>query len=576
MERGKMLNKFKVRTKIMMLSIFMLMVILAIAAMGYNNLKISNAQLERMYQYNMKATELSAELRTQTRANSANLYALILIRGGTESDAILADIDKRKTTINEVMASLKVLLNGEDDSKLMSDIEAVLPEWRTTIDTVISLTNEGKFEEAQSYYLGRKDSLENYQDAVRNLTTYNKEEALKISEDNKTEFSSTIIKMVLIVVIMLFISIAITFFISRNITRALSKAVTFIQLVSEGNLSTEVDSSFLNRKDEIGDLVKAIDAMQLSIRGLVIQVKEEVYIIDGIVQQVNTDVTKLNSEIENVSATTEELAASMEETAATSEQMTATAQEMEKAVQSIAHKSEDGAIKANEITIRAQKTRGDVEQAQIKAMKIFETTRSSLERAIEDSKVVDQIDVLSSAIMAITGQTNLLALNAAIEAARAGEAGRGFSVVADEIRKLAEASKDTVVEIKDITKQVSEAVQNLSVHANELLRFVSTDVNQDYHTLLDVANQYNDDARFVDNMVTDFSATSEELLASIQDVVGSIDAVATAAQEGAEGTTDIANRNTNINTRSYDILSQVAKSKTSAEKLNKNVSVFKL
>ena len=544
--------------------------------MGYNNLKISNAQLERMYQYNMKATELSAELRTQTRANSANLYALILIRGGTESDAILADIDKRKTTINEVMASLKVLLNGEDDSKLMSDIEAVLPEWRTTIDTVISLTNEGKFEEAQSYYLGRKDSLENYQDAVRNLTTYNKEEALKISEDNKTEFSSTIIKMVLIVVIMLFISIAITFFISRNITRALSKAVTFIQLVSEGNLSTEVDSSFLNRKDEIGDLVKAIDAMQLSIRGLVIQVKEEVYIIDGIVQQVNTDVTKLNSEIENVSATTEELAASMEETAATSEQMTATAQEMEKAVQSIAHKSEDGAIKANEITIRAQKTRGDVEQAQIKAMKIFETTRSSLERAIEDSKVVDQIDVLSSAIMAITGQTNLLALNAAIEAARAGEAGRGFSVVADEIRKLAEASKDTVVEIKDITKQVSEAVQNLSVHANELLRFVSTDVNQDYHTLLDVANQYNDDARFVDNMVTDFSATSEELLASIQDVVGSIDAVATAAQEGAEGTTDIANRNTNINTRSYDILSQVAKSKTSAEKLNKNVSVFKL
>ena len=104
-----MLNKFKVRTKIMMLSIFMLMVILAIAAMGYNNLKISNAQLERMYQYNMKATELSAELRTQTRANSANLYALILIRGGTESDAILADIDKRKTNINEVMASLKVL-----------------------------------------------------------------------------------------------------------------------------------------------------------------------------------------------------------------------------------------------------------------------------------------------------------------------------------------------------------------------------------------------------------------------------------------------------------------------------------
>ncbi|MEG0440668.1 MAG: methyl-accepting chemotaxis protein, partial [Solibacillus sp.] len=78
-----------------------------------------------------------------------------------------------------------------------------------------------------------------------------------------------------------------------------------------------------------------------------------------------------------------------------------------------------------------------------------------LEEAMENSKVVTQINVLSESIMQISSQTNLLALNAAIEAARAGEAGRGFAVVADEIRKLAEESKNTVIEIQGITEKVT-------------------------------------------------------------------------------------------------------------------------
>ncbi len=136
-----------------------------------------------------------------------------------------------------------------------------------------------------------------------------------------------------------------------------------------------------------------------------------------------------------------------------------------------------------------------------KRLRIYlQIQKQKLESAIESSKVVEQINVLSDSIMNITSQTNLLALNAAIEAARAGEAGKGFSVVADEIRKLAEQSKDTVTEIQSITVKVIESVKNLSDSSSNLLTFVSTDMDNDYKTMLNVADKYSEDASFVDTL----------------------------------------------------------------------------
>lgn len=131
----------------------------------------------------------------------------------------------------------------------------------------------------------------------------------------------------------------------------------------------------------------------------------------------------------------------MEETAASSEEMNAMSHEIESAAKSIAERSQDGANEADEIRERAVKIKKDTDENDRRTRSIHEEINESLTKALEDIKVVDQINVLAKSIMDITGQTNLLALNASIEAARAGEAGKGFAVVADEIRVLAEQSK---------------------------------------------------------------------------------------------------------------------------------------
>ncbi len=319
-----------------------------------------------------------------------------------------------------------------------------------------------------------------------------------------------LIKTIIIVLGVLILStILIYLFSEAYITKPIKKASVYLKFISDGDFTLEIDKKYLARKDEIGTIINGINNMKIELKHLVNSIKNESYEIDNEVEYVMNNVKALNANLGDVSATTEELAASMEQTAASAEEMLATSHEIEKAVKSIAERSQDGSVAAGEISKRAENTKKGVNIAQKKATDIFNNTKQQLEQAISDSRVVEQIDILSASIMQITEQTNLLALNAAIEAARAGEAGKGFSVVADEIRKLAEQSKGTVIKIQDVTSKVTGSVDHLSKSANELLSFMTENVATDYEKMLGVAEQYSIDGKFVDDLVTEFSATSE-------------------------------------------------------------------
>ena len=175
---------------------------------------------------------------------------------------------------------------------------------------------------------------------------------------------------------------------------------------------------------------------------------------------------------------------------------------------------------------------------------------AQLEKRRDDFGILgQQLEVLSSAIMEITNQTNLLALNASIEAARAGEAGKGFAVVATEIGGLADQSKQTVAQIQKVTEKVTSSVAQLSSDAEQLLAFVGNDVVASYDTFDEVADAYNQDAGKIDALISDFSATSEELLASIDGVLDAMEGMATATNEGAKGTIDIAQKTVEVKSK---------------------------
>ncbi|WP_242983130.1 methyl-accepting chemotaxis protein [Clostridium drakei] len=298
--------------------------------------------------------------------------------------------------------------------------------------------------------------------------------------------------------------------------------------------------------------------------------------IKSVVDDVSIKVHGLNSNIEDVSEDAEELYAGMDQTSASSQEMNTTAQEIEGSIESIAKNSQNAVNEVLAISKRAVYTKETVNDAQKKASDIFFKTKKELEKAIDNSKVVEQINVLSESIIQITSQTNMLALNAAIEAASAGEAGRGVLIVADENRKLAEQSKNTVMQIQSVTEKVTSSVNELSNSSNKLLDFVSNDVQNDYKMLLDVADKYSEDAKFVDKLIKNFNITSEELLIRIKDVLKSIDAMSKLSDEGVNSTTYIAQKVMDITLKSNDIFKLTKKSKNSSEKLKEQISQFKI
>lgn len=381
----------------------------------------------------------------------------------------------------------------------------------------------------------------------------------------------------LVIVGSLIFSILVSLYVGGKIGNPILSLTNLVNKVSNLDLTNDNSHDYLlKRKDEIGQLTNAIFVMRDSMIQLISNVKEQANTIENIVGTVKNQVSELNENVNEVSATTEQLSAGMQETTASAEEMSATSQEIEKTVNSIAEKSQIGALQAGEISKRACTIKERVKESERKSNEIFANTKEGLESAIEQSRVVKKIKVLSETIMQITEQTNLLALNAAIEAARAGDAGRGFSVVAEDIRKLAEQSKNTVVEIQSMTNEVTNAVNNLTENSSNLLTYVSTDISNDYRGMLGVGEKYSEDAKFVDNLVVDFSATAEELSASISDVLKIIDGVTQSASEGTEGIVDISGTLLDISNYSNSVLEQVLKAKDSADKLNIEISKFKI
>ena len=408
-----------------------------------------------------------------------------------------------------------------------------------------------------------------------NYTDYIDQDVVDVQKEVNDVLTTKRTQLLVIGVIILIISLFVIAQTSRSIHDSILIVVDAMAKLSLGDFSCRQTDKLLQRKDEFGEMFRDMENMRIAVNSLLNNVKSEVENVSGNMGYISEEVRVLNGNIEDVSATTQELAASMEVTSNSAADISNSTDEIEKAAQNIAERAQTAATQATDIHVRAENTIKMTDENKNKISTVLEEIEESLEISLQEIKVADQINVLAEAIMSITAQTNLLALNASIEAARAGEAGRGFSVVADEIRQLAEQSKDAVVNIQNVTGKVNDAITKLSGDSNRLLEFVKEDVQDAFVMFGEMGTHYNNDASDINDMVMDFTAVAEELLSSVKTVMESIHSISDSAKEGANGTNIIAVDIVGINEKSNDIVMKAEDVSHSTTILKTGIEKFK-
>ena len=296
--------------------------------------------------------------------------------------------------------------------------------------------------------------------------------------------------------------------------------------------------------------------------------------METVVNEVRESVMTSNSSVSDLSALTEELSATMQE-------MSDNASLINSNTESVAGEVNQIAERTTEINNYTKEMKGHADSMESAARSNMESTGTKvneilevLNRAIEDSNSVNQVNSLTDDILNIASQTNLLALNASIEAARAGDAGRGFAVVATEISQLAAASQEAANRIQQINSVVTQAVHNLADNANGLVQYMNESILPEFEEFVTAGSEYKNKATYIENVMNEFESKTDSLKNTMVEIQKSINTIAHAIEEGAKGVSNAADSTQVLVTDMENISSRMDENFEIATDLKKETAIF--
>ena len=362
-----------------------------------------------------------------------------------------------------------------------------------------------------------------------------------------------------------------------SITTPLNRLTKVVRKISDLNLTPYKKYAYLSKKkDETGEISRAVERMRGTFQGMMGELSDISSSISKDAAHLNEIANTVTDHADNNFATTQQLSAGMEETTASTDVISEDVSRIGTYTSAINERATDGVRLSEEIMKRTVEMKENTLSASESTKHMYEEVRGETQNAIERSKSVSRIDDLANAIKEIADQTRLLSLNASIEAARAGEAGRGFSVVAMEIGKLAEQSSETVGNITSIVQEVTHAVNDLTKSLTKTLDFLENKVLGDYDGFISISEKYAEDASNINKTMQEVDDSIDELNDSISKISDAIVGINAAVAESTQGVADVANNNADIVKLTKDTYDMAQTTLDNAKMLDEIIGKFKL
>ncbi len=429
---------------------------------------------------------------------------------------------RNRAATNENMDNLKKSASSEKGKALYQAIVDKRKPYIEVRDRLIALLKEGRKQDVLREHESLKPLRDGYLAALKDMDAYVREQAGNEGEHTRNNARTERTIIIALAVIGTVISLIVALSIIRSIIKPLKLAVDTANRIAGGDLTGEID---VTSEDETGQMLTAMKTMSGKLKDVIADIK-----------QASASVASGSTQL---SSSSEEITRTMNEQSNRSSQIATSAEEMSQTVIDIARNAIDIAQSSSQTADIAQKGADVVNKSVAESKTIAETVNVSslvMKSLGEKSK---QIGEIVSAIKDIADQTNLLALNAAIEAARAGEQGRGFAVVADEVRKLAERTAKATSEISQmigaIQSEVDNAVDAMN-HTNEKVT-VGLEYSVEAGKQLTAIVQ---SVTSLQNMVQQVASATEEMSTTSESISGDIQAVASGAKEISGGASQIA------------------------------------
>ncbi|MET3683542.1 methyl-accepting chemotaxis protein [Alkalibacillus flavidus] len=379
--------------------------------------------------------------------------------------------------------------------------------------------------------------------------------------------------LVVSIIIAIVLASAMLWFISRNVNKSIHSVVEVADQISEGDLS--VDDVQYQGKDELGRLATSINTMKANLRRIISSVSSASDSVTSQGELMSESAREVNDGSQQIASTMQELSSGTETQAQSASSLSETMEQLVNKVQTSYDGSQNAAQSSVEVLEMTQEGRSLMNDSVTQMNQIHAIVEDAVEKVKGLDRQSNEISKLVQVIRDIADQTNLLALNAAIEAARAGEHGKGFAVVADEVRKLAEQVSNSVGDITGIvgsiqteSKQVTQSLEN-GYHEVEQ---GSEQIKHTEQTFIQINDAIND----VVGKIQEITSNLKDVLNDSQDMNKSVEEIASISEESAAGVEEAASSVEETNA-SMEEISRAAEDLTKlAEDLNSQVQQFKL